>query len=89
MVEEEKKEETKKPVKKTRKPKGVDINVEKYPITELLEKNKIKPLNAVGFLNYYNLTEEFKLAFETGECNIKFSEGEFNDMYERYNQREI
>lgn len=67
----------------------VVIDIEKYSITELLEKNKIKPLHAVGFLNYYGLTDDFRREFENNVVITKFSEGEFKDMYERYNKREI
>ena len=88
---EEKKEKT--VPKKTVKPKA-DINslgmeVKKFSLSELLQKNKIKPLNAVGFLNYYGLTENFNKEIENREVSVKFSEGEFNDMYERYMKRGI
>ena len=62
---------------------------EKFSISELLEKNNIKALNAVGFLNYFGLSEDFKEEFETGIAKIKFFESEFNDMYKRYIEREI
>ena len=75
--------------KKTAKVKKVDVNIEKYSISELLEKNKIKPLYAVMFLEYYGLEEEFKKEFENNECVVKFSQGEFDDMYERMIRREI
>ena len=76
--------------KKTTKPiKTAPISIEKYSISELLEKNNIKPVNAVAFLNYYGLSEEFKKEFEGEEVAVKFSEGEFDDMYERFMKREI
>ena len=86
-----KKEEEKTPQKKTNKKtvNEVGITIEKYPISKLLEKNKINSFNAVGFLNYYGLSEDFRLEFETGKSVNKFSEAEFEDMYERYLEREI
>lgn len=88
---EEKKEKT--VPKKTIRPKvdvkSIGMEVKKFSLSELLQKHKIKPLNAVGFLNYYGLAEEFKNEFESNEVNVKFSDGEFNDMYERYMKRGI
>ena len=62
---------------------------EEYSISFLLEKNNVKPLYAVGFLEYYDLSEDFKKEFEIGEVNKKFSEEEFNKMYKEYIEREI
>lgn len=79
-------------VKRTTKKDKIEevvVDIEKYSITELLEKNKIKPLHAVGFLSYYGLTDDFRREFENGIITNKFSEGEFKDMYKRYNEREI
>lgn len=92
MVKKKKEEKTEKTLKKKTinektNVKRKDIEIEKFSISELLEKNNIKPLNAVGFLNYYNLSEEFKKEFETRQAVVKFSEGEFNNMYERYIKR--
>ena len=87
---EEKKEKT--VPKKTMKKVDVGISgkeIEKFSLSELLQKHKIEPLNAVGFLNYYGLTEEFKKEFEGNDTNVEFSNGEFNDMYERYMKRGI
>jgi len=90
MAKKKKEEIKEKPsLKKTDDSKGVNIEIEKFSISELLEKYNIKPLNAFGFLNYFGLTEDFKKEFETKKANVKFSEGEFNDMYERYMKREI
>lgn len=85
--EKEDKPSPKKTVKSVQK--NVVIDVEKYSISELLEMNKLKPLNAVGFLNYYGLVEDFRKEIENKESVVKFSKGEFDDMYERYNKREI
>ena len=86
---EEKEEETpkKKPVQK-KKEEG-KINIKKFSISELLENYQINPLNAVGFLNYYGLSEEFKKEFETKEKVVEFSESEFENMYKRYIERKI
>lgn len=88
---EEKKEKT--VPKKTTKPKidvgSLGMEIKQFSISELLQKHKIKPLDAVGFLNYYGLTEEFKNEFETNEVKTKFSDGEFSDMFERYMKRGI
>lgn len=88
---EEKKTETS--VEKTTTPKVQQKkeveNVEKFSISELLKKNTVKPIYAVGFLNYYGLSEEFKKEFETDEEVIKFSEEEFDEMYKKYIEREI
>lgn len=65
------------------------IKIEKFSISELLAKNSIKPLNAVGFLNYYGLEDDFRKEFESGKKLTEFSEGEFEDMYKRYIEREI
>lgn len=79
--------------KTTKKPKTSikedKIEIEKFPLSELLGKYKIKPLKAVGFLTYYGLDEVFKKEFESQENIIEFSEGEFEDMYKRYIEREI
>ncbi len=81
---EEKKEE------KPQKEKVIEnVEVEKYSISELLKNNKVVALHAVGFLNFYGLSEDFKKEFVTGEVDIKFSEEEFNEMYKRYIEREI
>lgn len=87
-----KKEEVKEEV--PQKPNKIQLNegvveIEKFSISELLEKNEIKPRSAVGFLEYFGLTGQFKKEFETGEVEIMFSEGEFDDMFERYMKREI
>lgn len=84
---EEKKTKTSSKIEKTI-PKA-DVNINKYSLYELLEMKKIKPLNAVGFLNYYGLADSFKKEFEDNDVIVKFSEGEFDDMYERYIKREI
>jgi len=88
-----KKKETKKekpsPKTKVNKIEEKTIEFDEYSISELLEKNRIKPLNAVGFLNYYGLTEDFRKEVEENICINKFSIGEFKDMYERYVKREI
>lgn len=86
---EEKKEKPsqKKPVKKNKIEEVVEV--EEFSIAELLDKNNIKPLEAVGFLNYYGLSDDFRREFENNIIINKFSEGEFNDMYERYMKREI
>lgn len=86
---EESKEKTseKKTSKKTTAVKKDDV--EKFSISELLEKNNIKALTAVGFINHYGLNDDFKEEFETGESVIKLSENEFDDMYKRYIEREI
>lgn len=96
MVKKKKEEETKeKPVeKKTIKEKKdakvkVVKDVETFSISESLEKMNIKPLDAVGFLNFYGLSEDFKKEFETGKADSKFSEEEFSEMYKRYIEREI
>lgn len=91
MVKKKKEEGKQTPQKKTSKnnSKEVSINIEKYSLSELLKKHRINVLNTVGFLNYYGLNEDFKLEFETGESKNKFSEGEFEDMYKRYIEREI
>ena len=86
-----KKEETEdksSPKKVSKAVKTVPINIEKFSISELLAKNNIKPVNAVAFLNYYGLSDEFKKEFEGKEI-IKFSEGEFDDMYKRFMERGI
>ena len=90
-LEEKVDEKIDKPLTKKNKPKKENevINIKKYPVSELLEKHNIKPLNAVGFLEYYGLTEDFKREFEKEENKVKFSEGEFEDMYERFIRREI
>ena len=80
-------EKTKPSSKKTNLKQNIPI--EKYSLTELFEKKGIKPLSAVGFLSYYGLTENFKKEFEDNEITVKFSDGEFDDMYERYIGREI
>lgn len=87
---EEKKEKPsqKKPVK-TNKIEDANVEIEEFSIAELLAKKSIKPLNAVGFLNYYGLDEDFKKEFENRIVINKFSEGEFDDMYKRYMKREI
>lgn len=69
-------------------PKG-EINIKKYSILELFEKNKIKPLDAVGFLEHYGLTKSFEQEMGSEEKIVEFSNGEFNDMFERYMKREI
>jgi len=89
-----KKEESKKETseKKTINEKTTSkkvMDVEKFSISELLEKNTIGALNAVGFLNHYGLSDEFKEEFETGNAVIKFSEEEFSEMYRKYLEREI
>lgn len=87
-----KKEDKKnKPSQKTTKSKVIYdvIDVDMFSISELLEKNKIKPINAAGFLNHYGLTEQFMREVENNEQIIKFSESEFSDMYERYLERKI
>lgn len=88
MVKRKKEETNTKPSQKKTNSKP-NIPVEKYSLNELFEQNGIKPLNAVGFLNYYGLTENFRKEFEDKEITIKFSNGEFKDMYERYIGREI
>lgn len=89
MVEKGKEEvKTGTKTKKKTKQKNKEI-VEEFSISELLEMNQIKPLYAVGFLDYYGLTEDFKKEFETEEVMTKFSEKEFSDMYENYMKREI
>lgn len=80
---------TKTPIKSEKTISKTKINVEKYSLNEIFEKKNIKPLDAVGFLNYYGLTENFRKEFEDNECIVKFSEGEFDDMYKRYIEREI
>lgn len=87
MAKKKKEEEKIKPSPKKINQKSIEI--EKYSLNELFEKNNIKPLNAVGFLSYYGLTDKFKEEFENNEIIVKFSNGEFNDMYERYMRREI
>lgn len=77
------------PKKATKTVKTAPINIRKYSISELLKKNSIKPVNAVAFLNYYGLSEEFKKEFEGKEDIVKFSEGEFDDMYRRFMERGI
>ena len=91
MVKKKSEDKKEKPApKKTAKTSNDEvIVVEKYSISELLESNKVKPLDAVGFLNYYGLTENFKKEIEYGEVIVRFSKGEFNDMFERYIKREI
>lgn len=66
-----------------------NVDIEKFSISELLEKKGIKPLKAVGFLNYYGLEDVFRKEFENKGVVVKFSEGEFDDMYKRYIEREI
>lgn len=88
MAKKKKEEEKIKPSPKKTNSKP-NIPIEKYSLKELFENNNIKPLNAVGFLSYYGLTENFKKEFEDNEITVKFSEGEFKDMYERYIGREI
>ena len=85
--EQKEKPSQKKPVKKNKIEEVVEV--EEFSIAELLEKNNIKPLDAVGFINYYGLSDDFRREFETNMIINKFSEGEFNDMYERYMKREI
>lgn len=84
---------TRSSVNRIRKPKvlsQVDTDIEKYSIGELLELNNIRPLKAVAFLDYYGLTDQITKEVENnGEGVIKFSKGEFDDMYERYNNRRI
>ena len=90
MVEEKKKEtKTKTTTKKKTSEKPVNDDVEKFSISELIGKKKIKPLYAIGFLNYYGLSEDFKKEVENNEKVIEFSEKEFDDMYENYMKREI
>ena len=64
-------------------------NVEKFSIYVLLENHNIKPLDAVGFLEYYGLVENFAKEMAEGDAVVEFTEEEFNDMYERYIKREI
>lgn len=85
----EDKPSSKKKVSKVNIQKTAPINIEKYSISELIEEYKIKPVDAVAFLNYYGLSEQFKKEFESNESEIKFSEGEFEDMYKRFMEREI
>lgn len=91
MVKKKKEKEDKiideKPIKKKENDNIEDI--EKFPISKLLEKNNIESFHAVGFLNYYGLTEDFKIEFETGDSISEFSDEEFDDMYKRYIEREI
>lgn len=90
MVNEKQKNKKTKTPKKTIENNSEEvIEVKKYSLQELFEKHNIKPLQAVGFLGHYGLSENFKREFETDECVVKFSEGEFNDMYRRYLEREI
>ena len=85
--------EIEKPLKKTTPKKSQQKNdvevVETFSISELLKKFDVKPLMAVGFLNYYGLSEDFKKEIENEEEGIKFSEEEFDNMYKRYIEREI
>ena len=81
--------EEKTPQKKTKIASASSVDIDVFSISELLEMKKLKPFNAIGFLEYYKLTEVFKKEFESGEASVKFSEGEFEDMYNRYLQREI
>lgn len=88
--EDKKEKPSQKRVTASKKPmKQEEVDIEKYPVHVLLEKHKVKPLNAVGFLTYYGLDEVFRRDFENQEMSIMFSEGEFVDMYERYIEREI
>ena len=90
MVKEKQKEKKTKSPKKTKQSNSEEpISIEKFSLNELFEKNNIKPLQAVGFLGHYGLSENFKKEVETGTIIVKFSEGEFNDMYKRYIEREI
>ena len=90
MVKKKSEEKKEKPSpKKINKLPEVKIDIEKYSISELLEVNKIKPLDAVGFLKYYGLTEDFRKEIEDKEVVREFSKGEFADMYERYMKRGI
>lgn len=90
MVKEKQKEKKTKSPKKTKQSNSEEpISIEKFSLQELFEKHKVKPLQAVGFLGYYGLSEYFKKEFKNDEYVIKFSEGEFNDMYRRYIEREI
>ena len=88
MARKKKEEEKTKPSPKKINSKP-NISIEKYSLKDLFEKNNVAPLNAVVFLNYYDLTENFRKEFENDEITVKFSDGEFNDMYERYIGREI
>lgn len=84
--------ETKSSPKKTNTVKSIpkgEINIKKFSIIELFEKNNIKPLDAVGFLEHYGLTEIFEQDIGKEENIIEFSNGEFKDMFERYMKREI
>ena len=88
MVEEKKKETKSKTTTKKKTNKQVG-EIEKFSISELLGKNQIKPLFAIGFLDYYGLSEDFKKEVENNEKIIEFSDEEFNNMYEEYIKREI
>ena len=85
-----KKEEKKieEPKEKTIKKEEV-VEVEKFPVSQLLENHKIKPIYAVGFLEHYGLTDDFKKEFEDSRIINMFSVEEFENMYDKYIKREI
>lgn len=86
MVKKKKEEVKDKPSPK----KTVEVveKIEKYPIAVLFEKNNIRPMNALGFLKFYGLSEDFAKEHEGIELD-GFSQEEFMDLYERYMKREI